>query len=251
MVKSLGKAANTRFNAKTVLISGGTSGIGKAAVIELLKNGFNVSTFSTNKGKCDLLEKEQNKFRSKLFVQYGDVKQEKDLKRIVDSTLKRFGSIDILINNAGYGYFVESDKVDFKKFEDMLQVNLIGLSRLVSLVVPHMKKKKEGLIINIASTAGKTSYPLGEFYSSTKFAVMGYSEGLRKELKEYGIKVSTICPGMIKTNFFKKEEIERRTKLNDGKSPVMLQVEDISRIIVFICAQSDNCDIQDLAVMPF
>ncbi len=247
----MSKSAGKTGTARTVLISGGTSGIGKAAVLELLEKGFNVSTFSTNKENCYLLEKEQKNFASKLLVQYGDVKQERDLKRIVNSTLKRFGSVDIIINNAGYGYFSESDKVDIKKFEDMVQVNLIGVSRLTSLVVPYMKKKKKGLIINIVSTAGKVSYAQGEFYSATKFGVMGYSEGLRKELKECSIKVSTICPGMIKTNFFKKEELDRRTKLNNGKSPVMLDAQDISRIILFICEQSDNCDIQDLTVLPF
>lgn len=80
---------------------------------------------------------------------------------------------------------------------------------------------------------------------------MGYSEGIRKELKDYGIKVSTLCPGMVKTNFFEKKELERRKRLNDGKLPKMLKVKDIIRIVSLICNQSVNCDIQDMVVMPF
>ena len=80
---------------------------------------------------------------------------------------------------------------------------------------------------------------------------MGYSEGIRNELSSFGIKVATLCPGMIKTNFFDEEELARRKKIWKGKIPTMLEVEDINRIISLICNQSKHCDIRDLTVMPF
>lgn len=239
---------------KTVLISGGTSGIGKGAVLQLLKEGFNVSTFATQKVKCDALIKElKGSFEEKAFlVNVGDLRNEKDSARIVGETIKKFGAIDILINNAGVGYFPASDKVDEKKFQDMLQVNVVGLTMLTKHVIPLMKKRKSGLILNISSTSGKVGVAGSEFYNAAKFGVMGYSEGLRLELQPFGIKVSTVCPGMVHTNIFSPEEIELRLKTRwGGKMPVMLDVSEVVRVISLICNQSEHSDIQDIVVKPF
>jgi len=238
---------------RTVIISGGTDGIGKATVLRLLLDGFFVATFSRSTEKCESLRKEiLKKFPSKKFlVVVGDVTNEESLSNVVKRTFSKFKSVDILINNAGIGYYVECDKVEKSKYEDLIKINIIGTVLLTKLVVPYMKKKKSGLIINIASISGKSAFARGEFYSSTKYAIMGYSEGIRKELGPFGIKVSTVCPGMTKTSFFKKSELKRRKKLWGGKIPQFLNVEDISRIIRFICTQPEHCDIQDINVMPF
>ena len=238
---------------KSVLISGGSSGIGKGAVLQLLADGFNVVTFSRDMARLSALEKEIEKkySKDKFLVLQADVGKEKDLSLVVNKTIKKFGSIDILINNAGVGYFTDCDKVDINKFQKMLEINLIGVAMLTKLVVPAMKKKKSGLIINISSIAGKKSFVNSEFYSATKFGLMGYSEGIRKELKEYGIKVATLCPGTIKTDFFNGEELKKRKKIWKDKPPQMLEVEDIEKIISLICSQSEHSDIQDLTVMPF
>jgi len=238
---------------KTVLITGGTEGIGKASAIKLMEEGFNVSTFSRNKAKCDSLAKElEKKYSSDNFlVMQGDVTKEEDMKKVLNNTLNKFKNIDILFNNAGFGYFSEADKVDMNRFQSMIQTNIFGLTLITKLVISHMKKRKSGLIINLASISGKTAFALGEFYSATKFAVVGYSEGLRNEVKDFGIKVSTLCPGMIKTNFFGKDELERRKKANNGKVPKMLNVDDITRVVSLICNQSEDCDIRDITLMPF
>ncbi len=241
------------MNKKTVLISGGTSGIGKGAAAQLLNDGFNVVTFSIDKKKINSLQKElEKKYSQKQFlILQADVNNEKELSIVVKKTLEKFKVIDILINNAGIGYFSDCDTADMSRFQEMLQINVVGLALLTKLVVPHMKQQKEGLIINIASISGKVALVNGEFYSAAKFGVMGYSQGIRNELKDFGIKVATLCPGMIKTGFLDKKELERRKKLLQGKFPQMLAVEDITRIISLVCNQSKHCDIQDLTVMPF
>ena len=238
---------------KTILISGGTRGIGKAAFSQLLKDGFNVVTFSPDKNSCEkLIQESITKSDQKNFlVLQGDITNEKDIKKIISLAIAKFKSIDILMNNAGMGYFSEVDKVDMGIFQKMLQLNLFGAVLLTKHIVPFMKKQKAGLIINIVSNSGKMAFAKGEFYSATKFGLMGFSQGIRAELKEYGIKVCTICPGMVKTEFFSKEELERRKKLHGGKIPTMLNVEDINKIISLICSQSEHCDIQDIALMPF
>lgn len=238
--------------AKTVLISGGTSGLGKGMVLQLLKEGFGVSTFSKDGTKCQTLSAEFKEFEKNLLVSAGDVTKEEDNRRIVEATIQRFGRIDILINNAGYGYFPAADAVEQEKFEDMLRVNVVGMTILTKHVLPHMKKQKSGLIINISSISGKVGFGGSEFYNATKFGVMGYSDGLRLELEPFHIKVSTVCPGMVDTPFFTPEEIERRMKTRwNGKRPQMLDASDIVRAISFICNQSEHSNVQDILVMPF
>lgn len=113
---------------KTALITGGTKGIGKASVIKLLEEGFNVSTFSRDKSKSDSLVKElREKFSSdKFLVMQGNVIKEDDMKKVVNDTLKKFNKVDILFNNAGFGYFIESDKVDLNRFQEMIQTNILA-----------------------------------------------------------------------------------------------------------------------------
>lgn len=234
---------------KTVIISGGTSGIGKAGVERLLQDGFNVATFSRDKGKCKDLEirLQQNWDSERFLITSADVSNENEMHDFVATTLKKFNSIDILVNNAGFGYFEECDKVDMEKFQEMINTNLVGVAVLTKAAVPQMKKQKSGLIINIVSMSGRRSYPKGEFYSATKFGVMGYSDGLRKELEEHNIKVSTICPGVIETDFFTEEWKEKRRSEN---KPMMKPV-DISRIISLICTQSEHSNIQHVELIPF
>jgi len=236
---------------KTVLLSGGTNGIGKGAVLQLLKEGYNVSTFSRDEKKVAKLKEELQEFdSSKFLVLCADVNNEKNVKEVVKKTIETFGNIDILINNAGFGYFANADEVDMNRFQEMIQTNVVGVALLTKFVLPYMKKKKEGQIINISSTAGKRAYAMGEFYNATKFAVMGYSDGLRQELKPFGIKVSTVCPGMTKTDFFSKKDLEERKKLW-GYLPKPMDVTDISRVISLICSQSKESDIQDITVAHF
>ena len=186
---------------KTALISGGTDGIGRGAVLQLLSDGFKVVTFSRSKKHCDELKNELGKkFDKKQFlVLEGSVTDGSFLKKAVGTTAAAFKTIDVLINNAGFGYFEEADSVDMKQFKEMIDANVVGLAELTKYVVPHMKKQKSGLIINLASISAKTSGPTREFYSATKFGVMGYSIGLREELRPFGIKVATICPAISTT----------------------------------------------------
>jgi NADP-dependent 3-hydroxy acid dehydrogenase YdfG len=234
---------------KTVIISGGTSGIGKAMLIRLLNDGFSVATFSRHKKSCEQLEKglKEKMDADRFMVMNADVADEKQMAKFVKAVAKRFKSVDILINNAGFGYFEDCDKVDMKEYHELIQTNLVGVANLVKHTVPIMKEKGSGLIINIASMSGMRSYPKGSFYSSTKFGVMGYSDGLRKELEEHGIKVSTVCPGVVETNFFTDEWKKRRREENRP----MMDVKDVSRLISLICTQSEHSNIQHVEILPF
>lgn len=238
---------------KTILISGGTSGIGKGAVFTMLSEGNRVVTFSRNQEKVNVLSAElAAKFDPANFiVMQGDTSSEDDIRRITEETRNRFGPIDVLVNNAAIGFFKEADQFDSGEFMKMLNVNLLGYALLVKYCLQGMKEKKSGLIINVSSVRGRVAQAMGEFYSATKFGVMGYSEGLREELRPFGIKVATLCPGMIDTEFFDQQEIERRKALNNGVMPPMLTVEDMNRIFSLVINQSQQAEIRDIFVMPF
>lgn len=237
---------------KVVLVSGGTDGIGKGIVLQLLAEGFNVAAFSRSKEKVNALAKVlKEKYPSSRFlVEVADVTNEKSLQAVIKGMLTQFKTIDILINNAGFGYFSECEKATTAIIEEMIQTNLFGAMLLSKLVVPILKEKKSGLIINIVSSSGKDSRPRGSFYSATKFGLMGYSIGIRKELEPFGIKVCTVCPGMVETSFFDPHELEIRKKNAGNRMPTMLRVSDVVRVVSLVCTQSEHCDIQDVTVMP-
>ncbi len=238
---------------KVALISGGTKGIGRGVVDQLLSDGMAIATFSRNSDQVSRLQEElAGKYNADRFlVSNGDVTSEESVAAVVSRVKEKFGQIDVLVNNAGVGYFRDVDAFDLVRFEQMISTNIVGVALLTKHVVPVMKVSKKGLIINVASISGKVAFANGEFYSATKFAVMGYSQAIRAELAPFGIKVSTICPGMIKTDFFDEEELERRKKIWNGKIPQMLEVSDITRLVSLITNQSEHSDIQDLTIMPF
>lgn len=238
---------------KTILISGVTSGMGREMMAGLLGEGYKVAGFAPSAEKCRVMAKELSAlFDSRNFlVVVGDVRKEMGLKKVITASIKKFKKIDILINNAGYGFFTESDKINIKEYQEMIDVNLVGIARLTKIVVPYMKKQKSGQIINIVSVAGRKTGAKGEFYASTKFGVMGFSEGIRQELKPFRIKVATVCPGTTQTNFFTRAEMERRKKeLGLKQDPPMLTTHDVARTVSLICNQPATSDIQDILVLP-
>ncbi|MCW1948913.1 MAG: SDR family oxidoreductase [Candidatus Shapirobacteria bacterium] len=239
---------------KTILISGGVTGIGAATALKFLEAGWSVAVFSnTAEHNREFLKTAQTEgLANKLLVLLGDITKEKEVKRIVAETKKKFKEIDVLFNNAGLGYFVDADKVDVKKFDEMMEVNVIGIADLTKQVLPIMKKQKSVQIINNASIAGKIGHPKSEFYAATKSAVMRYSEGLRSEVVKYGIKVSVIYTSTVKTGFWNKKEFARRKKENwGGKDPVFLTVQDLARTVDFIVSQPENSVVEEITIMPF
>ena len=239
---------------KTILISGGVTGIGRATALRFLEIGWQVVVFSKRSEHNQeflKLAKAQG-LAAKLLVLETDITKEKDLKKAAAETKKKFKTIDVLFNNAGVGYFEEADKMDVKKFDQMMEVNVIGMADLTKQVLPIMKKQKHGQIINNASIAGKVGHAKSEFYAATKAAVMRYSEGLRQELEKFGIKVSVIYTSTVKTEFWSKKEYARRKKENwHGKTPVFLSPDDIAAAVQFIVNQPGYSVVQDITIVPF
>jgi short-subunit dehydrogenase len=180
---------------KTVLVTGASSGIGKATTLKLLHEGYCVYASARNPSKLESLAAQGAK------ILELDVTQEQSMQSSVDRIIHESGRLDILINNAGYGSYGALEDVPLDEARHQFEVNLFGLGRLTQLVLPHMRKQSFGKIVNITSIGGKIYEPLGSWYHATKFALEGLSDCLRLELQPFGIDVIIIEPGPIKTEW--------------------------------------------------
>lgn len=180
---------------KVALITGASSGIGYETALELKDKGFIVYGAARRVDRLKILKENGIK------VLELDVTKEESMKSCVSKILEQEGRIDVLINNAGYGSFGAIEDVSIEEARKQVEVNIFGLSRMTQLVLPSMRKNKFGKIVNISSMGGKMYTPFGGWYHATKFAVEGFSDCLRMELKPFGIDVIIVEPGGIKTDW--------------------------------------------------
>lgn len=191
------------------LVTGGSSGIGACTVIELLDAGYVVYTVARRVDRMKPLADRG----AQAFAM--DVTDDSSMVAGIERILAEQGRIDVLVNNAGYGSYGAVEDVPIEEARRQFEVNVFGLARLTQLVTPHMRARKTGRIINISSIGGKFYEPFGAWYHATKFAVEGFSDCLRMELKPFGIKVSIIEPGPIVTEW---NEIARDSLLERSGS---------------------------------
>jgi len=181
---------------KTILITGASSGIGKATAKLFQQKGWNVIATMRDPAK----ETELNKLDNVLVTSL-DVTDAQTIEAAVTAGLKRFGRIDALLNNAGFGAYGPLEATAIDTIKRQFETNVIGMLQTTKAILPHFRSNKAGVIVNISSVGGKVAFPLGTLYHGTKFAVEGLSEALSYELAEIGVKVKIVEPGMIKTDF--------------------------------------------------
>ena len=181
---------------KTILVTGASSGIGEATARHFQAQGWNVVATMRSPDKAGALAELDN-------VQVGrlDVTDPRSINDAVAAAIGRFGRIDVLLNNAGYGAYGALEAFSMERIRRQFDTNVIGLMEVTKAVLPHMRENRAGTIINISSIGGQITFPLGTLYHGTKFAVEGLSEALHYELEPFGIRVRIVEPGMIKTNF--------------------------------------------------
>lgn len=237
---------------KTILITGASSGIGKATARKLAKYGANVVLMARSEGELTDLKKVIEKEGGNALVTPGDVTKKKDFEKAVEQSVSKFGTLHVLINNAGLMplSFVEKLKTD--EWEQMVDVNIKGVLNGVAAVLPQLKKNKGGHIINISSMAAHRYFPGGAVYCATKVAVKMFSEGLRQELApKYGINVTSIEPGAVATNLtntITDEDI--KDKMKGMMEMVTLESEDIANAIYYALSQPQRVNINDVYIVP-
>ena len=181
---------------KTVLITGSSSGIGRAAAELFAARGWNVAATARDLSSLGTWAQQPNVAPLRL-----DVTDEPSIAAAVAATVSRFGSIDVLVNNAGYGLFGPLEGATTGQLEAQFRTNVFGLAAVIRHVLPGMRERRSGTIVNISSTAGRMAAPFASAYHATKFAVEGLSESLRYELSLHGIRVKLVEPGHFKTGF--------------------------------------------------
>ena len=186
---------------QTVLITGGTDGLGKSAALLLAERGFRVFAAGRSpekRAEIDKLAAQKNLPLESLEL---DVCDDASVQCAVQCVLQKAGSIDVLINNAGIGYMAVVEELRMQDFRQQLETNLFGVLRVTQAVVPHMRERRRGRILMMSSVAGLVSPPTYGAYSCSKHALEGLSNALRMEMYPFGVEVILIEPGYIVTNF--------------------------------------------------
>jgi len=186
---------------KTIIVTGASSGIGEAIARRLARAGANVVVFARRAERLGALCAELDSTGKCALAVAGDVTVAADRERLVRATLEKFGRIDGLVNNAGYGQRGPLERIPLEALRANFETNVFSLVALTQLVAPLMRAQGAGRIVNIGSVAGRITRPLSSAYDSTKFALEGITDGLRGELKPFGVQVVLVRPGFIRTEF--------------------------------------------------
>jgi NADP-dependent 3-hydroxy acid dehydrogenase YdfG len=235
---------------KTVLITGATSGIGKATAFVLAQKKYNLIICGRRKERLSIIEKELSRF-TKVASLCFDVRDKKAVFSEIGSLSGEFNEIDVLINNAGNAHGLDPvESGDLEDWDAMIDINVKGLLYVSKAIIPQMTKRAKGHIINIGSSAGKEVYPKGAVYCASKHAVIAITDGMRIDLNPYGIKVTAINPGLVETEFSKVRFKGSKKADNVYKGYKALQAEDIAEIINFAISRPAHVNIADLLVFP-
>lgn len=211
---------------KTALITGAGKGIGKALAIALAKEGVNVGLLARTTSDLEELAAQLQQFNIKTAIATADVANMEAVNISVKQLQDELGFIDILINNAGVAYFGGFLELEPAKFEQTIQVNLMGVYYVTRAILPAMIEHKTGDIINISSTAGQRGAAVTSAYSASKFGLIGLSDSLMQEVRKHNIRVSTLTPSTVAT------ELAIGLNLTDGNPDKVMQPEDLTEFIV-------------------
>jgi len=238
---------------RIALITGATSGIGEATALILAQNNFDlILTGRRSERLIKLKEKILDENQCKVEILCFDIRDKKETEAAFESLPGEMKNIDVLVNNAGLAAGLDpihEGKED--DWERMIDTNVKGLLYITRLVSPIMVKRNSGHIINISSIAGKEAYALGNVYCATKHAVQSLTQGMRIDLVKHGIKVSSVAPGAVETEFsvvrFNGDE-EKADNVYKGFTP--LYAEDIAETILFMVSRPAHVNIDDVLIMP-
>jgi 3-hydroxy acid dehydrogenase/malonic semialdehyde reductase len=236
---------------RNVVITGATSGIGEATARLLAKNKYNLILCGRRQEKLDQLKAELLKETEVMTLSF-DVRDKHAVKTALNSLSGGWTTIDVLINNAGNAHGldpIQTGNVD--DWDAMMDINVKGLLYVSREVIPAMTEQKSGHIINIGSIAGKEVYPNGNVYCASKFAVDALTRGIRMDLNSFGIKVTSIHPGLVETEFSLvrfKGDAEKAASVYKGIKP--LSGHDIADVILYVLSAPDHVVLADLTIFP-
>ncbi len=227
---------------KTALVTGASRGIGFAIARKLGLMGSKVAICARDVKKLEDAAARLRNDGVEVLAATADVASAAEIASLVTQTEKSLGSIEILVNNAGVGYFGPAQEADEKNWDSVLDTNLKSVFLLSKAVAPGMIERRAGHIINIGSLAGKNAFKNGSIYCASKWGLMGLTECMAEDLREYGIRVSVICPGSVATEFGSPASKKDPQK--------MLQPDDIAHAVAMLVAQAPQSFISEVLIRP-
>lgn len=236
---------------KTAVITGASSGIGAATALELARHGVNIVAAALDQTGLDKLVKDIESAGGHASGLVTDVTRLEDTQALVKHATDTFGTVDILINNAGLMLFSAWSDIAWDDWNKMVDVNIKGYLNAIASVLPVMLSKSDGQILNMASVAGHQVDTGAGVYSSTKFFVHAMTESMRKDLGvNKGIRVNTISPGVINTGWADKVSDPEGRKVAQELTKIAISPQDVANAVVYALNQPRNVTINDLIVSP-
>lgn len=238
---------------KTAMITGATSGFGRATAELFAKNGYDLVITGRRFDRLDSVKKElEHHTRVRVHAVVLDVSDRLAVQKAAEEILEAFGSIDVLVNNAGLALGMEpAHKADLSDWEEMVDTNIKGLMYCTRALLPAMAEKKSGHIVNIGSIAGTYPYPGGNAYGASKAFVKQFSRNLRSDLIGTGVKVTNIEPGLAETEFsivrFKGDR-DKAAKVYENTEPLV--AEDIAQTVFWVVSTPSRVNINSVEIMP-
>jgi len=221
------------------LVTGAGKGIGRATALKLAEEGFRIAAFSRTEADLESLQSQVEGGDENCFIFTGDVGDEDAVNRCIEQVGSQWRRIDLLVNNAGFGISAPVHELRVEHWDSMMSANLRGTFLFTRAVVPGMIERQDGMIINVASIAGKQGFVGGAGYAASKHAVMGFTDSLWRELREHNIRVCAVCPGSVDTHFFGSDVG------GEGREH-MMRPDDVAEAIVYIARQPDRMFIKEI-----
>ncbi len=222
------------FKDKIVVITGASSGIGAASALEFAKKGASLVLVARTRKKLEELESSLAKFSIKTLVCECDVSKNSQVQKMGKEALDKFGTIDVLVNNAGFAIYGKVSDLTVEQIESQMATNYFGMIYCTKQFLPKMLEKNAGHIVNVASVAASFGLPGIASYCASKFAMLGFSEGLRHELYGTNVGITVVSPIMVRTNFFDDSSFDTMPKY----SPTSLSARTVAKAVLSAATSS-------------
>ena len=233
----------TNLSGKTILITGASKGIGRAIALSLAGFNTNLGLVARSQKQLEDVQAEIIKLGSKAEIFVGSVADETFVTTTVQTMLQKFENIDVMINNAGYGVFGNAEEITSNDWDELFATNTKGTFLFCKAVIPKMKERKEGQIINIASDVARRTFAGGSLYCASKYAQEAFSSAIRKELRPFQIKVSVVYSGLVDSYFHADPQ-------GSANHDDWLKNEDMANAVQYIISQPKHVVIDELMIHP-
>jgi NADP-dependent 3-hydroxy acid dehydrogenase YdfG len=236
---------------KVIVITGASSGLGEAAARHLAAHGATVVLGARRADRIEALSAELTAAGHKARAVVMDVTDRDQVRNLVDTAVREFGRIDVMLNNAGLMPLAPLERLKIDEWDRMIDVNIKGVLYGIAAALPHMKERRSGHIINVSSVYGHVVDPGATVYCATKFAVRALSEGLRREVKPYDIRTTVISPGAVSTELLEhisEKDIQEGTK--DFVSRIAVGADTFARMVAFAISQPEDVDVNEILFRP-